>query len=150
MEEPKIFYFGDLQINKQLVIFEGELSIAFMNPSPFLPGHVIVTPKSRRRRLHELAKAEFCDLFLVAKLVGSCLKNSCDALSIYVKDGRVAGQDVDVAHIHVVPRIKADLENNNDIYKEDSLRVGECNTDLEHLKDQARKLRRLFIYAELG
>lgn len=134
---------GNLKISARLFIFETRSSIAFINPSPLLPGHIVVAPIQSKKRICDLTGSEFQDIFLVVKIITGSMKSKCDGFTIYMQDEDSTGKKIGHVYLHVVPRTKKDLENNDDIYKKGALKIETANTDIRHLEDQADALRKL-------
>jgi len=112
------FRFGPHAVDVRHVFHSTPLSLAFVNLRPALPGHVLVVPRRVAPRLDDLSDAEAADLFLAARAVGRALSGHyrATALTVSVQDGPHAGQSVPHAHFHVIPRVPADLERNDEIY----------------------------------
>jgi len=112
------FRFGPHAVDVRHVFHSTQLSLAFVNLRPALPGHVLVVPRRVAPRLDDLSDAEAADLFLAARAVGRALTGHyrASALTVSVQDGLHAGQSVPHAHFHVIPRVPADLERNDEIY----------------------------------
>jgi len=111
--------FGPHRIAASQVFFETALSVALVNIKPVLPGHVLVISRRRCRRFTELRAEEVADLWLTAQRVGAALERHLggSALTLAIQDGADAGQSVAHVHVHVLPRRRADLPNNDELYK---------------------------------
>ena len=60
---------------------------------------------------------EAADLFASVRVAQqSCRERGAEAFNIALKDGQSAGQPVPHTHVHVVPRVSGDLEENDLIY----------------------------------
>lgn len=88
------------------------LSFAIVNLKPLLPGHVLVSPRRVVPRFNDLSAAEVQDLFLTVQRVSRMVERvfSASSLNIAIQDGADAGQSVPHVHAHIIPRKKADLE----------------------------------------
>ncbi len=69
--EPKGFLFFTFPVTSQ-VFYSTELSFAFVNIKPLLPGHVLVSPVRVVARLADLTDAEVADLFVTGEARLSC------------------------------------------------------------------------------
>lgn len=75
------------------------------------PGHVLVIPKSHGSFLADLPPEIAGPVFEVARELTVALRASgirCEAVSLYLADGREAGQEVFHVHLHVIPRFRGD------------------------------------------
>ncbi|KAF6040482.1 hypothetical protein EB796_001195 [Bugula neritina] len=113
------YMFAQYPISSKVVFCKTNLSFAFVNRKPVVPGHVLVSPLRVCKRFHDLTTAETSDLFEVVKKVGDAVtaEFGADSLTISIQDGPDAGQTVEHVHVHILPRKKGDFENNDDIYK---------------------------------
>jgi bis(5'-adenosyl)-triphosphatase len=126
-------HFGPLVIQSTQVFLRTKLSYGIVNLKPFLPGHVLVISKRIAPRISDLLPEEVTDMFSTVQRVGKALLRhytDCDSLTVVIQDGPSAGQTVPVlntllkhVHVHVIPRRKSDLANNDDIYKKVHFRV---------------------------
>ena len=92
------------------MIYEDELTFAFLDIMPRTPGHAMVIPKAHAPTLLELPSAEVGPLFLAVKKVAELVsrKLAADGITIGVNQGRASGQEVDHLHVHIVPRWHGD------------------------------------------
>lgn len=82
-------------------IWEDEGHFAFLDISPFAPGHTLVVPKKPSPYIFDLEDPEYTKLFLSAKKVAKKLKMAMQTPRIGVI---VAGYGVvDHVHIHLIP-----------------------------------------------
>eukprot|EP00892_Ulva_mutabilis_P005274 jgi/Ulvmu1/3118/UM015_0158.1 len=117
-ELPTEFEFGPLRIPRGQTFAATNLSYAFVNLKPLVPGHVLICPRRVTPKLAELAPEEVADVWQLAQAVGACMEAEfkADALTLAIQDGPAAGQTVPHVHIHCVPRHFKDLKRNDDIY----------------------------------
>eukprot|EP00798_Chlamydomonas_sp_ICE-L_P019759 gene19759-26453_t len=110
--------FGPFWIQDSEIFCESELSFAFVNLKPVVPGHVLVSPKKVIKRFSEMSKEEVCDLWCLAHRVGAKLEPhfKASSLTMAIQDGPEAGQSVPHIHIHILPRKTGDFENNDEVY----------------------------------
>src|SRR5580704_12091600 len=90
---------------------ETETALAMMDIQPVNPGHVLVIPKSHATYLADLDAKVGGDVFQLAMRVARGLRKSgvrCEGVSLYLADGKVAGQEVFHVHLHVIPRFEGD------------------------------------------
>lgn len=92
---------------------ERELAVAFPDGFPVSPGHTLVVP---RRHVADLFTLDREELAAVCQLVGDIRSLMLDAgdaappdgFNIGVNNGAAAGQTVEHAHVHVIPRYAGD------------------------------------------
>ena len=92
-------------------VYRDELCAAFMDIRPVNPGHVLVVPKAHAGLLNELDEASIRQMMWVAQQVDQGLRASgieCEAVNLFLADGRAAGQEVMHVHLHVIPRYRGD------------------------------------------
>jgi bis(5'-adenosyl)-triphosphatase len=132
-------YFGKFVIPAASIFYRspGDLSIAFCNLRPIVPGHVLVMSARSVARLEDLTDEEHDDMWRTARVVQGILKQqyydkataattdsdkttSASSLSfnVAVQDGAAAGQSVPHVHVHILPRSPGDFARNDDVYQE--------------------------------
>jgi histidine triad (HIT) family protein len=82
-----------------------------MDIRPVNPGHVLVVPCAHSALLTDLDEASVGHMFQVAQQVDAALRASglkCEAVNLFLADGRAAGQEVLHVHLHVIPRFTGD------------------------------------------
>jgi histidine triad (HIT) family protein len=92
-------------------VYRDELCAAFMDIRPVNPGHVLVIPARHAVLLPELDEASLRQMLWVAQRVDAALRESgikCEAINLFMADGRAAGQEVMHVHLHVIPRYRGD------------------------------------------
>jgi len=104
---PQTFTFFAFDVTPQ-VFHHTNLSFAFINIRPLLPGHILISPIRPVVRLSELTDDEVADLFITVKRVARTLERVYDApaLTIPLQDGIEAGQTVPHLHVHILPRAR--------------------------------------------
>ncbi|MGV8940135.1 MAG: HIT family protein [Lysobacter sp.] len=92
------------------IVFEDELTMAFVDLRQFHPGHTLVIP---RRHLHDVrdldistGTALMATVSRITRAVGSVFPNQ--GLSLWHSIGEAAFQEVPHLHIHVHPRMQGD------------------------------------------
>lgn len=88
-----------------------EFSAAIPDRFPLNPGHTLVVPRRHVSDLFALTLAEQGDLWRLVGEVKAALhrERTPDAFNIGVNVGTAAGQTVDHAHVHVIPRFMGDV-----------------------------------------
>ncbi|CAF0903525.1 unnamed protein product [Adineta ricciae] len=146
-DDEKISW-GQLQITAGQVFFRSRLSMALVNRKPVVPGHVLVSPIRCVERFVQLTSEEIDDLFLSTQLIAKRIEDFFQgkSLSIAIQDGEHAGQTVKHVHVHILPRVPGDFEDNDTIYHElahhDKKQKGWRQE--QEMIDEAKTLRKLF------
>ncbi|MFH2110025.1 MAG: HIT family protein [Candidatus Bathyarchaeota archaeon] len=88
------------------VIYEDDLTLAFLDINPISDGHTLIVTKIHEARLENLDAENYHALFkTLHKIVGPIQRAmGAPATSISINNGREAGQLVPHVHIHVIPR----------------------------------------------
>ena len=82
-------------------IWEDEKHYAFLDISPFAPGHTLVVPKKPSPYIFDLEESAYTELLLAAKKVAKKLKSAIATPRVGVV---VAGFGVvDHVHVHLIP-----------------------------------------------
>ncbi len=93
------------------VVREDTATLAFMDIQPMNPGHVLVVSKAHAAYLEELPPGGAGPIFEAAREIARALRRSgirCEAVSMYLANGREAGQEVSHVHLHIIPRFAGD------------------------------------------
>lgn len=142
-----MFSFGSVVIPTNQIFYRSVFSIAFVNISPVLPGHVLVSPlREGLKRCEQMTATECGDLMVTGSYVGRVMERYFGATSItfVMQDGKEAGQSVFHVHLHIIPRRKGDVQGDK-IYDQ----VEKWNHDVdvrprrsnEEMAEEAEKLR---------
>ncbi len=94
-------------------VAENETTFALEDRSPVTEGHVLVLPKRHVEDVFDMTEGEVRDAFeLLLLLRARILERDSTVLGFNVgaNSGRVAGQSVMHAHIHLIPRRKGDVD----------------------------------------
>ena len=111
--------FGRFVIPSDSIFYKTDLSFAFVNLRPIVPGHVLVSPRRVVPLLEDLSEEECIDLWRTVRTTQQVLKlqySDCTAFNVAIQDGRAAGQSVPHVHVHLLPRQAGDFERNDDVY----------------------------------
>jgi histidine triad (HIT) family protein len=92
------------------LVYEDELSIAFMDAGQVNPGHVLVAVKGHAENLYELSDAQASALLRTAAHVARAIRDAFkpQGLSVYQANGKAAWQTVFHYHMHLLPRHEGD------------------------------------------
>lgn len=92
------------------VVCEGESWIAFFPPQPATPGHTLVIPRSHAPDLWSVEPEAAADLMAAVIRVGRAIREAVvpEGMNLITSSGEAAEQTVYHAHLHLVPRWRAD------------------------------------------
>jgi diadenosine tetraphosphate (Ap4A) HIT family hydrolase len=90
---------------------QSETAAAFLDGFPVSQGHTLVVPRRHVASLYVLHPADQADLWRLVGQVREQLARNLkpDGFNIGVNEGPAAGQTIEHAHIHVIPRWKGDV-----------------------------------------
>jgi len=135
------FEFGPYRLKNSQVFYESDHCIGIVNLKPIVPGHVLFVSKRNVPRLSDLSKEEVTDLYCSVHTAIPVLEKQYNARSsnVAMQDGADAGQSVPHVHIHILPRVPGDFENNDDIYPEiDNQKLNEAFEGYEVGQDASK------------
>ena len=91
-------------------LFESALLIAFSDGFPVSPGHALIIPRRHEPDWLALSAAEHAEAWQLVELVRRRIdaERHPDGYNVGVNCGHAAGQTVDHAHLHVIPRYLGD------------------------------------------
>ena len=98
------------EIPRDAVVAESCHAVAIRDGYPVNRGHTLVIPKAHSQSLFAHSPGIQADVWALVARVRSDLqsKHKPDGFNIGLNDGRAAGQTVDHAHVHVIPRFDGD------------------------------------------
>ncbi len=123
------------------VIHQDDLVTAFLDINPVNAGHVLVIPNDHAASVQDVPDEACGRMFVIGRDLDKALRNTdfhCEAVNLYLADGRAAGQAVFHAHLHVIPRYPGDSSG---------LRLhaeAPMNPSDDELSESARKLNKAF------
>lgn len=93
-----------------LIVHEGDGVLAFLDVAPLAAGHLLVIPKSHFVTLDEMSPGDVAAVVkVIPRLVGAIKKlNGVTGVNVLQNNGRSAGQVVEHAHFHLIPRKQGD------------------------------------------
>lgn len=93
------------------LIAGSEFAVAFADKFPVSPGHSLIVPIEHVGSIFDLDSSSIADVWVLVAEVKSILKAEFepDGFNIGVNDGAAAGQTVEHAHVHVIPRFRGDV-----------------------------------------
>lgn len=92
------------------VVFREERWVALLDLFPVEPGHLLLVPVHEAELLAGLPPDALADLGPVVARATACLRAAleCHAVSVLVRDGEAAGQEIPHVHVHCIPRYAGD------------------------------------------
>lgn len=90
------------------VVFEDEISLAFLDFRPLFPGHALLIPRDHHETLADLPAELVEPLFANARLLSRAVPEGMGAQGSFVAINNVVSQSVPHLHVHVVPRVPKD------------------------------------------
>ncbi|MEW5899027.1 MAG: HIT family protein [Bacillota bacterium] len=93
---------------ERYVVFEDEVSMAFLDLRPLFPGHLLLVPKQHYETLTVLPDELIASLFANTRLLARAVEEGLAAHGSFVAVNNRVSQSVPHLHIHVVPRRKKD------------------------------------------
>ncbi|OAX36802.1 HIT-like protein [Rhizopogon vinicolor AM-OR11-026] len=83
-------------------LIETDLSYSFLDIGPLAKGHALIIPKDHVTKLHELPDEYLADAMPIAKKIAAA--QGLENYNILQNNGRIAHQEVDHVHFHVIPK----------------------------------------------
>ena len=93
---------------KGYVVFEDDLSVAFLDYRPLLPGHVLLIPRQHYPTLAETPDDVMEALGVRVKRLSAAVIKAMAAEGSFVALNNVVSQSVPHVHFHIVPRRAGD------------------------------------------
>ncbi len=118
------------------IVYEDDLTIAFLDVSQATKGHTLIVPKSPYPNLYEMPEALAGHVMGVAIKVANAIKRAFEpeGLNLLSNTGTIAGQSVFHFHIHLIPRYEK-----NDIGL--SFTEHQDELSLEDYEERAERIR---------
>lgn len=94
----------------QEMVYEDDMTVAFLCEPPATWGHVLVVPRRHRSDIWTIGPEEVTSVMRVAQLLSDIARSDLGAVGVNLRqnNGVKAGQDVFHFHMHVVPRYEND------------------------------------------
>jgi histidine triad (HIT) family protein len=113
------------------IIYEDEISLAFLDINPVVDGHTLLIPKEHFKWMTDTPDDLISKLFIKTKEIMPKIKDAMNAEYVSIA---VVGTDVPHFHIHINPRSSNDPLKNSIPTKK--------YRDADHMKEVAEKIRR--------
>ena len=90
------------------VVFQDEISVAFLDHRPLFPGHCLLVPRKHVETLSDLPSELVGPFFGNVQLLTRAVEVALEAEGSFVALNNRVSQSVPHLHVHVVPRRKKD------------------------------------------
>ena len=108
MKDPCVFC---RIINDELsamIVFEDDISLAFLDHRPLFPGHTLLVPRTHHETFTDLPPKQICQFFSNTQLLARAVELAMEAEGTFVAMNNRVSQSVPHLHIHIVPRRRKD------------------------------------------
>jgi histidine triad (HIT) family protein len=116
-------------------VYEDEHTLAFLDIHPVNAGHTLVIPKKHALNIFDIAPEEWGFVQETVRRVADALEKgvSADGVNLMMNNREHAGQVVDHAHVHLIPRFKNDGLK---LWPHKEYKQGEAEAILEKILNQ--------------
>jgi histidine triad (HIT) family protein len=90
------------------IVFEDQISLAFLDVRPLFPGHSLLVPRAHHETLADLPDELIEPYFRNARMLSTAVRDAMGAQGSFVAINNVVSQSVPHLHTHVVPRVRKD------------------------------------------
>ena len=90
------------------IVFEDEMSVAFLDHRAVFPGHCLLIPRKHVETLSDLPADQIEPLFRNAQLLARAVESGLEAEGTFVAMNNRVSQSVPHLHVHIVPRRRKD------------------------------------------
>jgi diadenosine tetraphosphate (Ap4A) HIT family hydrolase len=101
------------RIKRGDVTAANELAVAFPDAFPISPGHTLIIPRRHEPDFFSLSEEEELAVWHLVRKERTRLneQHSPQAYNVGINAGQAAGQTVEHAHVHLIPRFTGDVED---------------------------------------
>jgi histidine triad (HIT) family protein len=100
--------FCEIAAHADYVVFEDDLSLAFLDYRPLFIGHTLLIPKAHYETLADLPANLVGPFFGNVQLLARAVEQAMQAEGTFVAINNRVSQSVPHLHVHIVPRRKKD------------------------------------------
>lgn len=92
------------------IVYEDDLTVAFLDINPVNPGHTLVIPKKHSRNIFDIEPEDAEAVMLATLKVANAIKSSlkADGMNLFQCNEPAAAQEVFHFHLHLIPRFDDD------------------------------------------
>ncbi len=115
-------------------IYEDAATLAFLDIHPVHPGHILVIPKRHAGNIFEISAEDWSRVQETVRKLAIALEKGvgADGVNLVMNNREHAGQVVDHAHVHLIPRFKNDGLK---LWPHKEYRQGEAEATLEKIRN---------------
>jgi histidine triad (HIT) family protein len=100
--------FCQIALHTNYIVFEDDLSIAFLDYRPLFTGHTLLIPKAHYETLEDLPAELVGPFFANVQLLARAVEEGMHAEGSFIAINNRVSQSVPHLHVHIVPRRKKD------------------------------------------
>jgi histidine triad (HIT) family protein len=91
-------------------VYEDDSTLAFLDINPVHPGHTLVIPKKHAGNIFEISASKWALVQETVRKIAIAIEKAtnADGVNMLMNNREHAGQIVDHAHVHLIPRFKGD------------------------------------------
>ncbi|MDP3646028.1 MAG: HIT family protein [bacterium] len=91
-------------------VYEDDATLAFLDINPVHPGHTLVVPKEHAGNIFEISSEHWASVQETVRKVAVAVEKAteADGVNMLMNNREHAGQVVDHAHVHLIPRFQGD------------------------------------------
>jgi histidine triad (HIT) family protein len=86
------------------IVYEDDVTLAFLDHRPLFPGHCLLVPKTHYETLLDLPAALLTPLMANTQLLARAVEHGLEAHGSFVAVNNRVSQSVPHLHVHIVPR----------------------------------------------
>jgi histidine triad (HIT) family protein len=90
------------------VVFEDDVSLAFLDHRPLFAGHSLLVPRQHIETIWDLPDDLIGPLFANARLLSAAIRKAMESQGAFVAVNNIVSQSVPHLHVHAVPRNRKD------------------------------------------
>jgi histidine triad (HIT) family protein len=90
------------------VVFEDDVSLAFLDNRPLFPGHSLLVPRDHHETIWDLPDELLAAVMANARLLSGAIREAMGAEGAFIAANNVVSQSVPHFHVHLVPRNRKD------------------------------------------
>jgi len=107
MSEGKCKFCG-MAVDAEHLVFEDDISAAFLDHRPLFIGHTLLVPKAHYETLDDLPAPLVAPFFRNVQTLSRAVEHAMEAEGTFVAINNKVSQSVSHLHVHIVPRRKRD------------------------------------------
>jgi len=114
-------------------VYEDDDTLAFLDIHPVVHGHTLVVPKAHATNIFDISPESWAAVSETTRKVAIALERalSADGVNLMMNNREHAGQIVEHAHMHLIPRFKGDGLK---LWPHGAYREGEAETVQEKIR----------------